>query len=205
MTRLSSRDRAKVNAALLLIHDEGHNPDEVSGLAQRMMNNGTPVLKAYERAFEGFMQQHPGFRAPFMRIGQLMEASDERTVSGYNHALSTYIATGDNAAFDPIMDTLQQDLTALTARTGDAGFIDIDGWGVTSEPAPVAQPAEAAQTISQPAGDKPMFRADGSYARAPAPRHTEARQPYSGPRGWQQDDTPTFGHAYKLDGPGPAE
>lgn len=160
--KLTSRDRAKVNAGLLLLHDEGHNPDEVTRVAQASMNIGTPALKAYERAFEVFMQSRPEFRAPLMRVGALMDASDERTIAGYNVALAHYAETGDNAALRPIMGTLQQDLAELASRTGDAGFLD--GWGVVADSAaPTPSPTPVAETVTT-GGDRPGWGPTGYSA-----------------------------------------
>ena len=160
--KLTSRDRAKVNAGLLLLHDEGHNPDEVTRVAQASMNIGTPPLKAYKRAFEVFMQGQPQFRAPLMRIGQLMDASDDRTIAGYNVALAQYVETGDDAAFDPVMTTLQQDLAQLATRTGDAGFLD--GWGaMAANPAPSPVPTPGVETVPAHA-DRPGWGPTGYSA-----------------------------------------
>lgn len=153
--KLASRDRAKVNAGLLLIHDEGLDPDEVTRLAQASMNTGTPPLQAYERAFEGFMTSRPQFRPALMRIGQLMDASDDRTIAGYNVALERYAETGDNAALEPITATVQQDLAELATRTGDAGFVD--GWGIVADsaaPAPAPTPPAGAETLTT-GGERP--------------------------------------------------
>ena len=159
---LASRDRAKVNAGLLLLHDEGHNPDEVTRVAQASMNIGTPPLKAYERAFEVFMQSRPEFRAPLMRIGQLMDASDDRTIAGYNVALVQYVETGDNAALEPIIPTLRQDLAELATRTGDAGFLD--GWGAVTA-APTPSPAPAPDTLTT-GGNRPGWGLTGYSANS---------------------------------------
>ena len=159
---LSSRDRAKVNAGLLLLHDEGHDPDAVTRIAQASIDIGTPAVKAYERAFERFMQSHPGFRAPLMRVGQLMDASDSRTIAGYNVALEKYAETGDAAALEPVTATLQTDLAELATRTGDAGFVD--GWGaVVESPSPSPAPALGAETLNM-GGERPGWGLTGYSA-----------------------------------------
>lgn len=123
-SRLSNVDRAKVNAALVILHDDGRNTDDVTRVAQSLMNAGTPDVKAYETAFIKFLEREPAYRAHFMRVGQLIDASTPRTVAGYNLALTRYIETGDASSLNALQPSLEQDLIAMAAHTGDAGFVD---------------------------------------------------------------------------------
>ena len=164
--KLSSRDRAKVNGALCMIRDAGHNADAITGVALSIINTGTPIKLAYQRALDKFVEQVPSFRAPLQRLGQLVDASDIPTVAGYNVALSRYIETGDAADMRPIMATVTRDAAVMAARTGDAGFAD--GMGLTdTAPAPVAQPAPTEDAPARPGWGPMGFRA--ADVQAPAP------------------------------------
>lgn len=179
---MNSRDKIKVQAALVLLRDNGHDPGEVTELAQTIINNGTPAEKAYERAFSAFIARVPSFQAPLQRLGHLVEASDVRTVSAYSHALKSYIATGNRAHLDAILPTVQQDMSEMARRTGDAGFAD----GLPDEaPQPVSAPVRAEPTRP---GWGPMGYSGGDTADA-------AHKPlHNGPFGWQRDDVQTFGN-----------
>lgn len=137
---LSNRDRAKVNAALVMIRDAGHNPEDVTRIAQSIINTGAPTRQAYERAFNQFVEQVPAFLAPMQRLGQLIENTDLTTLARYNVGLERYIETGDAAALQSIMPTVQQDMATMAARSGDAGYAD----GLDPAPATPAAPAAAA-------------------------------------------------------------
>ena len=121
---LTYRDRAKVAAAPVLIRDAGHDVSEITRLAETGITMGTPARHAYERAFNQFVAAAPAFHAPLQRLGQLIEASDTRTVSSYNVALSRYTETGDETALRSIVPALMSDMAEMARRTGDAGFAD---------------------------------------------------------------------------------
>lgn len=140
---LSRRDTAKVNAALLLIHDGGHDANEVSTLAARYSANGTPVRQSWQNAFNRFVERVPSFHAPLQRVGQFMDAVDDRKVAAYGLALSRYIETGDASTLEPIMPSLAQDLTDMSALTGDPVFAE----GLEDYIPPEATP-EQAQTAT---------------------------------------------------------
>ena len=121
---LSGRDRVKINAALVLLRDWGIDPAKVTGRAAAGINIGTPAKAAYERAFNALVADQPELQAPLMRLGQFVEATDERTLAGYSLALDRFIASGDRRTLDTIMPTVKADLAELAARTGDAGFAE---------------------------------------------------------------------------------
>jgi hypothetical protein len=121
-----------------MLKDAGHDPAEVTGLAQKIINMGTPPRLAYERAFDAFVERVPSFHAPLQRLGQVIEASDNRTVSGYNVALERYMATGDPASVQAVLPTLQKDMATMATLTGDPGFAD--GLSDTLAPAPPETP-----------------------------------------------------------------
>ncbi len=121
---LSSRDRAKVNAALLEMHHAGYDTGQVTNLAATIMDMGTPPRLAYERAFNKFVERVPAFQAPLQRIGQFVEAADRPTLARYDLAMSNYISTGDRAHIEAIAPAVAHDMAALAQTTGDARFAD---------------------------------------------------------------------------------
>lgn len=121
---LSIRDSVKVKAALAELRHLGHDPAEVSDLAGRMVRMGTPVRQAYDTAFNKFVARVPSAHAPIQRIGQLIEATDTRTIARYNVALDNYITSGDPEALRSVAPTIKADMQAMAVRTGDAGFAD---------------------------------------------------------------------------------
>jgi hypothetical protein len=137
---LSRRDRAKINAALVAINGEGYNPREVIGMAQAIMDTGSPPRVAYERAFNKFTQRNPGLASGLQRIGQFIDATDDRTLAGYNVALSRYIEHDVAAPMMAMLPAMQRDLMEMAARTGDAGFTE----GLEAMPAPEPAPTPAA-------------------------------------------------------------
>lgn len=165
--RLGTRERVKINAGLLAIHSEGYDPEAVTRVAEAMMNNGTPALAAYAHAFRQFSQSVPALAPGLQRIGQLVDATDDRTIAGYDLALTRYIDSGDPAALEPIAATVESDLQAMAERTGDAGFaepVTILPSAPTPDPAPAPaearsgpgwtpegyRPSEAAEALSAP-------------------------------------------------------
>ncbi|WP_295634825.1 hypothetical protein [Novosphingobium sp.] len=164
--KLSARDRAKVNGALCMIRDAGHNADAITGVASDIMSTGTPIKLAYQRALDKFVEQVPAFRAPLQRLGQLVDASDIPTLAGYNVALSRYIETGDAVDLQPIMATVTRDAGEMAARTGDAGFADGLGLADTS-PAPVAVDTVPDVVPARPGWGPTGFRAVDIQAATP--------------------------------------
>ena len=121
---LSKRDSVKVKAALAELHHLGHNTAEVTDIAASLIRSGTPARKAYDTAFNKFVARVPSAHAPIQRIGQLIEATDTRTIASYNVALDNYIRTGDREALRPVVATVSRDLRTMAQRTGDAGFAE---------------------------------------------------------------------------------
>jgi len=138
--QLSSRDRAKVQAALVAIHSANRDTGAVTRMAEAIIKTGSPAKIAYARAFDDFAQRNPDLAAGLHRIGQLIDATDDRTVANYNVHFSRYIETGDGTALSAVLPTIQQDLIEMAARTGDAGFAE----GVEAPTGAGASPASEA-------------------------------------------------------------
>ena len=120
---LSIRDRVKIAAALAMVRDNGADASEITRMAEAGARIGTPPLASYTRAFDHFTRANPAYRAPFMRVGQLVDAIDDRSVAAYHVALDRHEG-GDPAALQALMPTLSADVAAMAEQTGDAGFAD---------------------------------------------------------------------------------
>lgn len=94
-------------------------------------------------------------------MGQLVDASDIRTVASYNVALTRYNETGDAAALQPIIATVARDMVQMATDTGDAGFAD---FLTIPAPAPIA-PDVSTDSGSTP--DRPGWGPQG-YSRSEA-------------------------------------
>lgn len=175
---LSLRDRVKVHAGLVLLRDAGADIGAVTRMAEAGMNNGTPARLAYEAAFNAFVAGNSTFHGPLMRLGQVVEATDDRTVAGYGVALDRYVATGDHAMLQSVMPSLQADMGELAARTGDAGFADGLGNAATmtaqtehGSPAPSPQPSAGSSTQGR---SGPGWGPTGYVPSQDTTRHPEA-------------------------------
>jgi len=116
---LTRKQTATFNAALALIHSNGHDVHAVTRDVQARIGNGTPPKLAYERALNAFVDRQPDMLAPLQRTTKLIEASDDRTVAKYNVALSRYIETGDEGVMAGLATMIAQDVAQLAARTGE--------------------------------------------------------------------------------------
>lgn len=146
---LTKVEQVQIKGALVMLKDAGHNPDTVTRMARTALRTGTPHKQAYQRAFAQFFSNAPDMRAPLMRMGQLVEASDIATLSLYNLALDNFIASGKPEHLDGIMPTIMQDAVEMAARTGDAGFVD----GIVEVASPAAaqpSPGEASEPSAPP-------------------------------------------------------
>lgn len=164
---LSTRDRVKVMAGLTLMHDAGMDTGEVTRVAETLINSGTPASKAYSTAFGKLFAAAPQMAAPILRLEQLVDATDNRTIASYSLGLSRYIETGERGHLDAILPTIQQDMADMAVRTGDAGFVD----GLGSLPAaPSEKPAQApAEALgASPVPSRPGWGPMGYSAAAAA-------------------------------------
>ncbi|GAB5350371.1 hypothetical protein [Qipengyuania sp. 483] len=157
---LSRRDRAKVQAALVQLHDLNIDTGEVTGVAERLIGMGTPARKAYDTAFTKFTASHPHLHAPLQRLGQLIDATDDRTIASYNVALDSYISTGDPTALQSLMPTVAEDMRAMAVRTGDASFAD----GHPPAEPNVSEPTSAARVPDRPGHGPTGFKPQGTQA-----------------------------------------
>lgn len=115
---LTVRQRAKINAALCMIHDSGHDASTITALARGMMGGGMEPRLAYQRALNRFAESVPGMLPNLQRVVGLVEASDDATVAKYDVAISSYIETGDDTAMRSLAPIIAKDMTELANRNG---------------------------------------------------------------------------------------
>lgn len=119
MSGLTIKQRAKVNAALCIIHDRGGDANAVTELARTIMATGHDARTAYERALNQFADANPEAGTVIGRMANLIEASCPNTVAQYDQALSQYIDRGDNSALTALAPMIAQDSAALAVQSGE--------------------------------------------------------------------------------------
>jgi len=117
---LTVKQRAKINAALCLIHDNGHDASAITAMARHMIGNGADPRSAYTQALNTFADTNPGMLPALSKVVGLVEASDDATVAQYDAALSSYIQSGDDSAVRALAPMIAQDMATLAARNGEA-------------------------------------------------------------------------------------
>lgn len=119
MTALTIKERAKVNAALCIIHDKGLDAQAVANSAKALSATGVATAATYEKALNNFAAANPKLAEPLGHITRLIEASSPATVNQYDTALSQYIATGDNTGLVALAPTIEADSRALDAHNAE--------------------------------------------------------------------------------------
>ena len=195
MTPLNARQKVKIQAALCLIHDNGHDAKAVSRAARAFIDRGTQPRAAYNWAFADFSKGKPELTRALAHTGRLIDASDMLTVARYGDALERYNQTGDPSAMAGIAQTFVQDSIALAVKNGELaaedaanpeavhaafGFTLGGGAGdriVAMAGAPEAAPAETPETPATAMSQN----AQAPAAERPASPSAEARNgPQSG-------------------------
>ncbi len=140
--RLARRDRTWVNAALVVLHDRGHDPQAVVDTARRLTAAGKAPVDAYKAALNAYAQQAPDTEAALSHVIRLVQSSDDRTVQRYDKALTTYIRTGDPDAMAPVAETFMADSVRLAQRDG-GDVADVAAALGFDSPAPFMEAAAA--------------------------------------------------------------
>lgn len=117
---LTVKQRAKINAALCFIHDNGHDASTITAMARSTLSNGSDPRSAYEKALNAFADANPALLPALSKVVGLIEASDDATAAQYDIALSGYIQSGDDSAVRALAPMIAQDMAALAARRGEA-------------------------------------------------------------------------------------
>lgn len=158
MTALTIKQRAKVNAALCLIHDSGGDASAVSGLAAEMIAAGHQPRISYEKALNTFARTNRKLGDAIGKMTRLVEASSPATVAMYDQALSQYIDTGDNSGLTALAPTIAADSIALAIHNGEMTEADAGAGGLEMalgfKPGPVLEEAQS-QTAPAPPSKQP--------------------------------------------------
>jgi len=169
MTALTQKQRAKVNAALCMIHDHGGDASAITAKVRTMIASGHDARTAYEKALNGFADSNPELGHAIGKITRLVEASDDGTVARYDTALSSYIATGDNTGLKALAPTIAQDSIALAVREGEltpdeAANGDL-GKALGFDPGD-----ELKEALASPARSQPQPKATFAFDTRPTPQ-----------------------------------
>lgn len=163
MSGLTHRQRVKINAALAIIHGNGHDASAITQEAKASAVNGVSLQQGYEAALTRFIQSNLDMANEITRTIAVIGASDDATVNSYHHALSEYIATGSIVAMAAMLPTMARDSVALAIRNGEITQEDVANGGLetalgfapsdamtaaamTPTAAPTQAPAAAPQT-----------------------------------------------------------
>lgn len=165
MSGLTMKQRAKVNAALCMIHYQGHSVDAVQARVRAHAASGMDLRTAFETGLNEFISANPAMQNPLGRVTSLIEASDELTVARYDAAINRYIETGDESVVNELEPMMRADAMALAVRNGEmdasqaaSGQVD---WGAES----MAAPASATPLLVSSTAPAQRF----AWATGPAP------------------------------------
>jgi len=150
LTNLTAKQRAKINAALCIIHDNDGDAQAVTALAHTIMATGHDARSSYEKALTSFAAENPELGAAIGKMTRLVEASSVSTVAAYDSALSDYIATGNNAGMLALAPMIAKDSIALAIVNGEMTEADVATGGLAQalgfEPSLILQQAHTANT-----------------------------------------------------------
>ena len=189
MKGLTARQRAKVNASLCFIHEQGLDAGAVTRHEQSIIATGQDTRAAYEQALNEFADANPDAGHIVSKLTRVIEASSPANVAKYDQALSTYIGTRDTTAIMDLAPMLKADGIALAVREGEltaeqglAAGAALDHGGTLAETArpPMLSSGEATQASD------PLASQVAIIDHAPAPLLTKAQRrfaqaPYAGP------------------------
>lgn len=189
---MNQRRRVTINAALSMIYAEGYDAQAVIGWAKEYQRKGYDQRRSYEQALNEFIAGQPDLGPAIVKFGRLIQASDEQTVAQYDHALSTYIQTGDNSAMEALAPMIARDSVALAVKNGELqggvtpenvqaalGF-EMEGAHIqaatqATAPAQQAQPEPAAAAPPTFSGGYVSAKDQAKWAAAPNVGAGEAR------------------------------
>ena len=172
---MNTKERATVNAALVIIHDAGRDVGAVQRQASSAIARGQAPFAAYKGALGAFVKANPDTAAVLTRTARLIEASDGPTVERYDKALSAYISTGDDSHVTTLESMVRADSVALAVKGGEvsaadaaAGRVDWEAIGLNA-PAPSSAPQQFSFS-----GSSPVQAATSASAPANAPTASPA-------------------------------
>ncbi|MCE7796547.1 hypothetical protein LWE61_08220 [Sphingobium sufflavum] len=124
MNTPNAKTLVKINAALALIHDAGHDAKAVGRAAQTNISAGMTQQVAYERALSDFATGRPDIAPRLLHTLRLIDASDPQTVAAYGQALAAYNQTGDPAAMQSVAEMYARDSIAFAVKSGQLSAAD---------------------------------------------------------------------------------
>lgn len=187
---LTTRQRTKVNAALCLIHDNGHDAKPVIKLATELAKK-VDTRTAYELALNEFLSRAPELTPSVAKAIKLVDASDDATVDKYDAALSEYVTTSDDSSLKALAPMIAEDSLALAVKAGEITQAEADAGDISKalgfEPGPALAEAVAAKgeqgNGEPPQPNQPKYElrghSDGPQlgdAPAPAPSYVNGSQ-----------------------------
>lgn len=188
MTALTARQSVKVKAALSLIAVHGHNPRTVQKEAQAQIAKGHPANMAYSTALNAFTARVPALRDTLAIAIELIEHSDDATVTRYDKALSAYNDSGDESLLDSLAPMILEDAKALAISKGEVAEADAANWtvddalGSTVEAYADTPDVPEASTIPPGSTVNSSFGFNGLHAPASQAPTAPAQAPATGPQ-----------------------
>jgi len=213
LTTLTPKQRVKVNAALAIIQDHGHNAKAVQQAAYAYQRQGYDARRSYEIALNEFATAHADVAPSLAHATRLVENSSPATLEKYDAALNHYNQTGDLSMVNALGPMIAQDSVALAVHEGRLdpsatgspealetamGYAPSDEFaaGYAANPAPAPQVALAApQAPAAPARSSSFAFSSGALVndaqKGVTERATGVRAPMSADRQKAWAGTPT--------------
>jgi hypothetical protein len=116
---MTPKQRAQVNAALVIIHASGNSAQNVTKAAQALIAKGHPATVAYSTVLTEFATAFPTLGATMSKVTRLIQASAPESVAQYDSDLSEYIRTGSNIALNALDPMVARDSMALAVKHGE--------------------------------------------------------------------------------------
>ena len=177
---LTARQRTKINAALCLIHDNGHDADAIIHVANTLMKQGADTRSAYEDALNAFVGEEPALLPVIAKVHRLVDASDDGTVDQYDAALSEYVDTGDDSSINALAPMIAEDSIALALKDGEITQEEADSGDLSKalgfEPGPALQEAMANSAQADQPGQQSEQPATPQIGDAPGPSFVNGSQ-----------------------------
>jgi hypothetical protein len=197
---MTPKQRAQVNAALVIIHDSGNNAQSVTKAAQALIAKGHPATVAYSTVLTEFSAAFPTLGATMSKVTRLIQASAPESVAQYDKALSEYIKTGSDIGMRALAPMIARDSMALAVKHGemteaDAAKGDYSA-ALGAEPTVASRQTFAENTPAAPVADVVAEVGASQISPVAAGGHSgpaaQAAKARSGYTGWTPDAAPAF-------------
>jgi hypothetical protein len=194
---MTPKQRAQVNAALVIIHDSGNNAQNVTKAAQALIAKGHPATVAYSTVLTDFATAFPTLGATMSKVTRLIQASAPESVAQYDKALSEYIKTGSSVSLNALAPMVARDSIALAIKHGEMTEADAaSGDYLGAEPSAASRQIFAENTPAAPVTDVAPEVGASQISPVAAGGHSgpaaQAAKARSGYTGWTPDAAPAF-------------